>query len=75
MIEIPWKKLDQDTLTRLLEEITTRDGTDYGCREKNRLERMREARLNLERGRAKLIWDEQSESASLVDADCFKAID
>lgn len=67
MIEIPWQKLPEDTLSRLLEEIVTRDGTDYGVRERTVEERLQEARTSLRENRAVLAWDEDSESASLVD--------
>ena len=30
-MHIPWDALDAETLTRLLSEIVTRDGTDYGA--------------------------------------------
>ncbi|MBG32243.1 MAG: hypothetical protein CL552_04000, partial [Alcanivorax sp.] len=32
-IIVPWKDLPADTLTNLIEEFVTRDGTDYGDQE------------------------------------------
>lgn len=51
----------------MLEEIVTRDGTDYGATEKPVSVRLEEAMNSLREGRALLAWDEESESASLVD--------
>jgi len=67
MIEIPWQNVAADTLNLLLEEIVTRDGTDYGVVEKTVAQRLEEARTSLQKGRAMLVWDETTESASLVE--------
>lgn len=64
---LPWQSLEQDTLHRLLSELVSRDGTDYGDDELTTEQKVRQAKSNLERGRAVLCWDEQSESASLLD--------
>lgn len=71
MIQIPWQSLDTDTLSRLLEEIVTRDGTDYGVNEKSTWERLQQARSALETGRAVLVWNEETETASLVEYRVF----
>ena len=67
MIEIPWQNLPEATLQRLLAEIVTRDGTDYGDRERSEHSRVEEAQCNLREGRAVLVWNSETESASLVD--------
>lgn len=67
MIEIPWQSLDPETLEALLEEIVTRDGTDYGAKELSKEQKTVEARHNLEAGRAVLVWDEATETSSLID--------
>lgn len=67
MIEIPWEKVPEQTLTHILEEIVTRDGTDYGAVEKSVATRVEQARSSLQKGRAVLAWDEETESASLIE--------
>jgi len=69
MIEIPWQSLTEETLSRLLEEIVTRDGTDYGEQESPLLARLEEAKTSLRTGRAVLTWDQELESASLIGRD------
>ncbi len=65
-MEIPWQTLDDETLDRLLSEMVTRDGTDYGARELTTAEKVKGARRSLESGRARLLWNVELESASLV---------
>lgn len=64
-MEIPWKALDEKVLERLLEEVVTRDGTDYGANEKTRQQKIAEARKALQTGKAVLQWDADLESASI----------
>ncbi len=66
---IPWRELDPETLDRLLSEIVTRDGTDYGLQETPTATKVNSARKSLERGRAELHWDEESETTALLSVD------
>jgi len=66
-MEIPWQELEPDTLRRLLSEIVTRDGTDYGLIEKSTAEKIEVARKALQTGRARLFWDEETGTAALLD--------
>lgn len=65
-MEIPWQSMDSETLDRLLSELVTRDGTDYGRHEHSTAQKIAAARRSLEKGRACLMWDSELESASLV---------
>lgn len=67
MIEIPWSNLEAATLRRMLEEIVTRDGTDYGAVEVDIGRRIEQAMQALRQGRAQLVWDEATETASLLE--------
>ena len=58
--------MDSETLDRLLSELVTRDGTDYGRHEQTTAQKIAAARRSLEKGRACLMWDTELESASLV---------
>ena len=66
-MEIPWQELEPDTLRRLLSEIVTRDGTDYGLVEKSTAAKIDAAHKALQAGRARLFWDEETGTAALLD--------
>lgn len=68
-MKIPWQQLPSDTLEKMLEEIVTRDGTDYGVAEKTTAQKVKSALGQLASGRAHLFWDSELESASLLSAD------
>ena len=63
---LPYQQLDPTTLERLLEEIVTRDGTDYGAAEHSTRGKVEAAKLILRQGSAVLTWDTEMESANLV---------
>lgn len=68
-MQIPHHTLEPKTLRRLLSEIVTRDGTDYGDIECSTAEKIDAALHALDTGAAQLLWDAESESASLLSAD------
>ncbi|MGI9318601.1 MAG: YheU family protein [bacterium] len=68
-MRIPWSDLPAETLNTLLEEIVTRDGTDYGVAEKSTEQKVTHAKNQLLNGRAVLYWDPELESASLMNVD------
>ncbi len=74
-MKIPWQILPPETLESVLEEIVTRDGTDYGLLEKSTAQKVKLARNQLVSERAFLYWDSKSESASLISADQAKVIE
>lgn len=65
-MQIPWQELSAQTLDTLLEEIVTRDGTDYGNSEKSTVEKVTHAKNQLKSDLAVLYWNTELESASLV---------
>lgn len=66
---IPYQSLEPEVLKRLLEEIVTRDGTDYGEVELSTSQKLNGALRALQEKRSVLLWDEETESASLVSAE------
>lgn len=66
---IPYQSLETEVLKRLLEEIVTRDGTDYGEVELSTSQKLNGALRALQEKRSVLLWDEETESASLVSAE------
>jgi len=66
---IPWADLETPTLDNLLSEIVTRDGTDYGAIEKSTEAKVAAAKKALEKGRAVLYWNVESETSALISID------
>ncbi|MCF7202232.1 YheU family protein [Pseudomonas oligotrophica] len=62
---IPHHLLEADTLTRLIEDFVTRDGTDNGDETPlaTRVERVRRA---LEKGQAVILFDPDSQQCQLA---------
>lgn len=73
MIEVPWQELAADTLDRLLEEFVTRDGTDYGEREVPLAQKVEQVRTQLRRGLVLIVFDELSESVTIVTREAHQA--
>lgn len=67
-IVVPLDALSPDTLRRLLEEFVTRDGTDYGSRERTLEQKVADVRRQLERGEARVVYDPATETANVVVA-------
>lgn len=65
-VEVPYDQLAPDTLRKVIEDLVSRDGTDYGAVEKT-LEQKSAALLKLlERGEAKLVVDLATETIGLM---------
>ena len=67
MIILPWQQVPEDTLQRMLEDIVSRDGTDYGHEELSVEAKLARALSAIKAGRAVLVWDEETESANLMN--------
>ena len=65
-IIVPWKELPQDTLTNLIEEFVTRDGTDYGDQEIPTSTKVEQVRNQLKKQEAFVVFDEVTESVSVM---------
>lgn len=65
-VDVPYTALSADALRGLVEEFVTRDGTDYGVRERTVEEKIRDVMRQLERGEVKIMFDPASRSANLV---------
>lgn len=65
-VEVPYTALSADALRGLVEEFVTRDGTDYGVRERSVDEKIRDVMRQLERGEVKIMFDPASRTANLV---------
>lgn len=65
-IEIPASQLAPETLRALVESFIMREGTDYGEREYSLEEKVEQVFLQLNNGKAKILFDPVSESPTLV---------
>ncbi|NBQ53975.1 MAG: YheU family protein [Proteobacteria bacterium] len=65
-MEIPHEKLDPETLTRVIEEIVTREGTEYGDRVFDLQEKVAQASEMLRSRKAVLLFDPDTESLNIV---------
>jgi uncharacterized protein len=65
-VEIPYTDLEPATLRNVVEDIVTRDGTDYGAVEKTLAQKSAALLRQLERGEAKLVFDFATESIVLA---------
>ena len=65
-IIVPWKDLPPDTLTNLIEEFVTRDGTDYGDHEVATSTKVEQVRHQLKQQEAFIVFDEVTESVSVM---------
>ena len=63
-VRLPLDSLAEDTLRRVLEEIVTRDGTDYGAVEKSVDEKVARLERELRSGRAALWFDPETGTTS-----------
>lgn len=65
-MKVPHLQLEADTLTRLITEFVTRDGTDYGEHETSLADKIAQVRKQLARGDIFIDFDEESESCNIV---------
>lgn len=65
-VEISPADLAPETLRRLVEEVATRDGTDYGEVETPLETRVRQLMAQLDRGEARIVWSAQTETINIV---------
>jgi hypothetical protein len=63
---IPHDTIKPETLRNVIAEIVTRDGTDYGQRERSLDEKILEVMTLLECGEASLAFDEATETCTLL---------
>lgn len=63
---IPFDSLDSDTLNNVLNDIVSRDGTDYGEYDLSTEQKREQALRSLKSGEAVLLFDTESETIKLV---------
>jgi len=68
-LEIPTDRVSPEALDALLEEFASRDGTDYGERERSLAQKTASLRCQLAEGALRLLYDLESESWDIVAQD------
>ena len=68
---IPHTELDSDTLYALLEEIVTRDGTDYGEQELSTEQKINRAMALLQNKKMFIFYSELHETCTLQSKETF----
>ncbi|MBU2964969.1 YheU family protein [Amphritea sp. 2_MG-2023] len=63
---IPWEQLQPDTLTSLIKEFVTRDGTDYGFNETSIDTRIDQVRAKLRSGEAVVLFSQSTGLCNIV---------
>jgi uncharacterized protein YheU (UPF0270 family) len=65
-VEVDPRELSPDALRGLIEEFVTREGTDYGLREKDLDEKVEDVERQLFTGEARIVYDLVDERANIV---------
>jgi uncharacterized protein YheU (UPF0270 family) len=66
---IPPEQLSPDTLTSLIEEFVSRDGTDYGNEEVSLSVKVEQVRSKLKSGEAVILFSESKGLCNIVSKD------
>lgn len=72
MIEIPFKRLDNDVLIAIIEEFVLREGTDYGAQEADFENKVTQVRSQLESGDVLITYDPKTENCTLLTREQFR---
>jgi uncharacterized protein YheU (UPF0270 family) len=65
-VGIDYRDLSAEALRGLIEEFVTREGTEYGLREKSLEDKVRDVERQLESGEARIVYDRVEEQANIV---------
>lgn len=72
---IPYDSLGKDTLETILDDIVSREGTDYGDYDLSSEQKRQQALNALKSGSAVLLFDTESETIKMVPKDTLSNYD
>ena len=72
---IPYDSLSSETLDTILDDIVSRDGTDYGEYDLSVAQKRQQALKVLSNGEAVLLFDTESETIKMVPKDVLSNYD
>ena len=64
-MNIPFQELAVETLTAIIEEFISREGTDYGVHETSFEKKVQQVMNQLQRGEIVVTFDQESQSCDL----------
>ncbi len=64
--EVPYERLDLDTLHRMIEEFVTRDGADWGEAGCTLADKIQQVMQQLRNKKVVIVFDHTSQTANLV---------
>jgi len=67
-IEVPMSRLSAAALRGVVEEFVTRDGTDYGMRERDLAAKVEDVLRQLRRGEARIVLDAATGTVNILPA-------
>lgn len=73
-VEVPYTQLEAATLQSVIDDLVTRDGTDYGAEERTREQKASALMRQLESGEAKLVYDSETETIGLMTAAEYRRV-
>ena len=65
-VPVDYRHLSPEALRGLMEEFVSREGTDYGLRERSFEDKVRDVERQLESGEARIVYDLVDERANIV---------
>ena len=68
-VEVPYGELSAELLHAVVESFVLREGTDYGEREYSFEDKVAHVMRQLKKGEAKILFDPESESVTIVVRD------
>lgn len=69
---IPFKELEAQTLSNLLQTVVLREGTDYGEVELSMEEKVQSLYSKLQSGEAVLVYSQEYETVSVQSSELFR---
>lgn len=66
-MDIPPESLSPEALQGVIDDFILREGTDYGLSEASLDKKRQDVLRQLEKGKAKIVFDTESESITLVE--------
>lgn len=66
-IQVPYQNIQQQTLDQLIEDVVTRDGTDYGTEEMSLEDKKAQAFYHLQKGHAVVVFDNRTQTVTIVN--------
>ena len=67
-LKVPYRELSEEALRGVVESFVLREGTDYGQRDYSLEEKIAAVVRQLDRGEAMIVFDPETETASIVEA-------